>query len=113
MDLPGFSPGDTQAMGTFQQIVQHLGKPHLHLVLNAAYSTPLILSQIRAFSSFPVEDLVFTHLDEENQWGKLWNVVLGTNYTIRFLSAGQNIPGKFLQASAAHILPGQNPLEMA
>jgi flagellar biosynthesis GTPase FlhF len=53
--------------------------------------------------------LILTHLDEEPRWGKLWNVVLGTKYPVRFLSAAQNIPGEFLSATAERILIRQFP----
>jgi flagellar biosynthesis GTPase FlhF len=83
------------------------GAPRVHLVLNAAYDTSLLLAQTRAFSALPIKDLIFTHLDEEPRWGKLWNVVLGTNRPVRFFSAGQNIPGDFWVATAERILERQ------
>ena len=48
-----------------------------------------------------------SHLDEEGRWGKLWNLVLGTNYRVGWLSAGQNIPGTFMAATAQDILSRQ------
>ena len=63
-------------------------------------TTALLLAQTRAFSRLPVADLILTHLDEETAWGKLWNLVLGTNYALGFLSAGQNVPGRFCAAQA-------------
>jgi flagellar biosynthesis GTPase FlhF len=75
--------------------------------LNAAYEVPLLMAQIRAFSSLPIEDLILTHLDEEPRWGKIWNVVLGTNYPVRYLSAAQNVPGDFYPATAERILARQ------
>jgi flagellar biosynthesis protein FlhF len=82
-------------------------KCRVHLVLNAAYEAPLMVAQARAFASLPIEDLILTHLDEEPRWGKIWNVVLGTNYPVRFLSAAQNVPGEFLPATAERILSRQ------
>jgi len=55
----------------------------------------------RAFSQLPITNIIMTHLDEEPKWGKLWNLVLGTNYSIGHLSAGQNIPGEFVSATAS------------
>ena len=77
----------------------------MHLVLNAAYAVPLLLAQARAFDGLPVADLVLTHLDEETAWGKLWNLVLGTKYPLRLLSAGQNIPGRLLPARPELLAP--------
>jgi flagellar biosynthesis protein FlhF len=68
-----------------------------------------MMAQARAFAALPVEDLIITHLDEESRWGKLWNLALGTNYPIRYLSTGQNIPGDFCAASAEIILARQFP----
>jgi flagellar biosynthesis GTPase FlhF len=82
----------------------------VHLVLNAAYEAPLLLTQARAFAALPVTDVIFTHLDEEQRWGKIWNVVLGTNFTVSFLSAGQNVPGVWVRATPEQILSRQFPL---
>jgi flagellar biosynthesis GTPase FlhF len=86
-----------------------LGSPHIHLVLNGAYDIKVLLAQARAFSVLPLEDLIISHLDEEAHWGKLWNLTLGASLPIRHLSAGQNIPGEFWEASAERILACQFP----
>ena len=85
----------------------------MHLVLNGAYDISILLAQFRAFSVLPIEDLVITHLDEETSWGKLWNLVLGTNCSIRHFSAGQNIPGDLCEASANLIFARQFPGKQA
>jgi flagellar biosynthesis protein FlhF len=109
IDLPGV---DWRAPGAIQELAGQLrqfGEPHLHLALNGAYDTAVMVAQARAFAVLPMEDLIITHLDEESRWGKLWNLVLGTNYPIRYLSTGQNIPGDFCAASAEIILARQFP----
>jgi flagellar biosynthesis protein FlhF len=107
VDLPGINPKDSAALEGFQYFVSELPNARVHLVLNAAYDTRLLLVQARALSALPIADLIFTHLDEEHRWGKLWNFVLGTNYSIRSLSAGQNVPGEFWEASPEFILTQQ------
>ena len=104
-DLPGVDWRDAGAVAKLSLRIQELGTPHVHLVLNAAYETPLLLHQARAFSSCSIADLIFTHLDEETRWGKLWNLVAGTDLPIRFLSAGQNVPGHFREATPGLLLP--------
>jgi flagellar biosynthesis protein FlhF len=109
IDLPGV---DWRAPGAIEELagqLRQLGEPRLHLALNGAYDISVMLAQVRAFAVLPVEDLIITHLDEESRWGKIWNLVLGTNYPIRFLSTGQNIPGDFCAASAETILARQFP----
>lgn len=107
VDLPGI---DWRNPESLKELAQHLAfwrGAQVHLVLNGAYDANLLLTQARAFSSLPVSDIVFTHLDEETRWGKLWNVWLGTNYTVSRLSAGQNLPGEFWSADADLILKRQ------
>lgn len=125
IDLPGVDWRNPSAVRELKKMVEELdgaptvsqarrpaapqgGSPvRIHLVLNAAYEVPLLVAQARAFAALPIEDLILTHLDEESRWGKIWNVVLGTNYPVRFLSAAQNVPGEFFPATAERILTRQ------
>jgi len=107
VDLPGTNPSDPSGMEHLRQQIETLPSPQIHLVLNAAYESATLLTQVRAFASLPVTDLILSHLDEEPRWGKAWNLVLGTNYSLRLLSAGQNVPGDLLDASAQTILTRQ------
>jgi flagellar biosynthesis protein FlhF len=109
VDLPGVDWRNAAAIHELKRTLDGFRGSQVHLVLNAAYEVPLLLAQIRAFSSLPIDDLIFTHLDEEARWGKVWNVVLGTNYPVRFLSAAQNVPGEFVPATAERILARQFP----
>jgi flagellar biosynthesis protein FlhF len=107
VDLPGFDLHDSGSADRMRTQLSALPSPQVHLVLNAAYDIPVLLGQARAFSSMPVSDIIFTHLDEERRPAKLWNIVLGTNFSVRFLSGGQNIPGDFYAASPDVLLPRQ------
>jgi flagellar biosynthesis GTPase FlhF len=107
VDLPGVNATDSAGLAHLKLILTGIGKAEVHLVLNGSYESSLQLAQVRCFSELPIHDLIVTHLDEETRWGKIWNLVLGTNYSIRALSAGQNIPGDFLKASAEEILKTQ------
>ena len=98
VDLPGVDWQDAEALRGLGESLARFPGAQVHLVLNAAYATALLLAQGRAFASLPVCDLILTHLDEETAWGKLWNLVLGTEYALGHLSAGQNIPGRFCPA---------------
>jgi hypothetical protein len=109
VDLPGVNGNDPAALTELARRLEALPNAEVHLVLNAAYEGHLLLEQGRAFSGLPVTDVVLTHLDEEPRWGKVWNFVLGTNYTVGFLSAGQNLPGDFEQADPETMLAGFLP----
>lgn len=104
-DLPGVEAGDEEAMMQLERLLRTMPDASVSLVLNAAYDLTLLQAQVRDFARLPVTDLIFTHLDEEVRWSKLWNFVLGTNYSLSFLSAGQIIPGRFLRAAPETLFP--------
>lgn len=104
VDWPGVPAHDTAALADLARQLKAFESPQVHLVLNAAYDTIHLISQVRSFSVLSPTDLIATHLDEETRWGKLWNLVLGTNYSLRFLATGQNVPGDFVEPEAATLL---------
>ena len=109
IDLPGVDWRQPGAMQELAERLKQFGAPRLHLALNGAYDIAVTLAQARAFAQLPVEDLIITHLDEETRWGKLWNLALGAELPLRYLSTGQNIPGDICTASAEIILERQFP----
>ncbi len=109
IDLPGVDWRKPIALKELAGQLKQFGSPKIHLVLNGAYDISILLAQVRAFAALPIEDLIITHLDEETRWGKLWNLTLGTNYSVRCFSTGQNIPGDFCEASPEMIFSRQFP----
>jgi len=110
VDLPGIEAEDPRALVALKIQLASIPAPQIHLVLNAAYQTETLLAQWQAFAPFDPTDLILTHLDEEPSRIKLWNMVFGTNCIIRFLSAGQKIPGQFQSATPGLLFPAEfNP----
>lgn len=105
VDLPGVDASDAVAVEALREQLAGLPQAHVHLVLNAACETHILFEQLRAFLPLAPEDLIFTHLDEEQKRVKLWNFVLGTNLPLGFLSAGQKIPGDFGRADSVSLFP--------
>ena len=103
VDLPGVDAADSAAWTTLRNQLAAFPSPYVHLVLNAAYETDTLLAQYESFAGLNPTDVIVTHLDEEPRRVKLWNLILGTNCTIRFLSAGQKIPGEFQDAKQVGI----------
>ncbi len=110
IDLPGVDWRNPTAVAALGERLKEFLAPEVHLVLNAAYEVPILMAQLRAFRGLPIADVIFTHLDDEPRWGKLWNFMLGTNCMVRFLSAGQEVPGGFYDATSelllGRLLPG-------
>jgi flagellar biosynthesis protein FlhF len=109
VDFPGVDWTNRAVLDEFSTILQQIQNSQVHLVLNAAYELSILLEQIHAFAPMNPSDLIITHLDEEQTWGKIWSVVLGTKYPLRFLGAGQNIPGYLNLATSELMLTGLFP----
>jgi len=104
IDLPGVAANDAEGIKALAAQIALFPGAQVHLTLNAAYETSTLLAQARAFSSLPISSLVFTHLDEEQRWGKILNFALGTKFSLGNLSAGQNVPGEIFPATVEKIL---------
>lgn len=104
VDLPGVSASDAEGLRALSAQLAKFSGAHFHLTLNAAYETTTLLNQVRAFSSLPISSIIFSHLDEENRWGKMLNFALGTKFALGHFSAGQNVPGELVPASVEKIL---------
>jgi flagellar biosynthesis protein FlhF len=63
------------------------------LVLNAAYEADLLKRGYALGKEAGATHVVFTHLDEVPQWGKLWEFMLHGDLVPLFLSCGQNVSG--------------------
>lgn len=107
IDLPGVEANDAQAIADLRSQLALIPGVHIHLVLNAAYEIGPLLEQWNAFSICQPESLIFSHMDEESRRIKLWNLVFGTNCSIRFLSSGQKIPGMFQKAVPGLLFPAE------
>ena len=95
IDMPGVSMEDGHAMKAFEARAEELPDHDRYLVLNACYATKVLEDQIKAFMPMAPKGIILTHLDEEKSWGRLTNLLLGTNCPVCLLSGGQKIPGLF------------------
>jgi flagellar biosynthesis protein FlhF len=92
-DLPGLSPrrpADNAPLAKFldrERITERV------LVLNAAYDRAALHDAYAAGRDLGATHLVFTHLDEVPQWGKLWDYLFDEDVEPLFLSTGPSLTG--------------------
>lgn len=92
-DLPGLSvrrPADNAALAGWldqEQITERV------LVLNAAYDRAALRDAYAAGRDLGATHLVFTHLDEVSQWGKLWDYLFDETLEPLFISTGPSLTG--------------------
>ncbi len=111
VDIPGVDWRSKLSIEKLGEVIGEFQNPVVHLVLNLSYETRLLMEQVKSFSKIGFNDLIFTHTDEGAVKGKIFNFILGTNYTVGFLSGGQNIPGELYQGSFDTIFKGVFPQE--
>ena len=92
-DLPSLSPRrptDNAALATWldrERINERV------LVLNAAYDRASLRDAYAAGRDLGATHLVFTHLDEVPQWGKLWDYLFDEDIEPLFLATGPSLTG--------------------
>ncbi|WP_414661697.1 flagellar biosynthesis protein FlhF [Horticoccus sp. 23ND18S-11] len=93
LDLPALSvrrPADNAPIAAFldrEQIRERV------LVLNAAYDRASLRDAYAAGCDLGATHLVFTHLDEVPQWGKLWDYLFDESIEPLFLATGPSLTG--------------------
>ena len=92
-DLPSIStrwPDDNTALRAWldrEEIVERV------LVLNAAYDRPALREAYTAGRDLGATHVVFTHLDEVPQWGKLWDYLFDEDLEPLFAATGPSLTG--------------------
>jgi flagellar biosynthesis protein FlhF len=92
-DLPSISPrrpSDNAALGAWldrEQIFERV------LVLNAAYDRAAMREAYTAGRDLGATHVVFTHLDEVPQWGKLWDYLFDEEVEPLFVATGPSLTG--------------------
>lgn len=92
-DLPGLSlrsPSDNLPIRQFldrERIEQRV------LVLNAAYDHAALRAGYAAGRELGATHVVFTHLDEVSQWGRLWDYLIEGELEPLFLATGPSLTG--------------------
>ena len=109
-DLPGLSlrnPAENTALARFLDQEKFTGRV---LVLNAAYDAAMLRRAYAAGRDLGATHLVFTHLDELEHWGKLWDFLVDGDLAPLFLTTGSSLTGDLeedaLNAVLRRTLPG-------
>lgn len=92
-DLPGISlksPSENGELSKFLEREKFTGRV---LVLNALYDSSTLRRIYAAGADLGATHVVFTHLDELEHWGRLWDFLLEGELTPLFLATGPSLTG--------------------
>lgn len=114
VDLPGLSlrtPAENAPIRAFldaERIEQRV------LVLNAAYDHATLRAGYAVGREMGATHVVFTHLDEVAQWGRLWDYLIEGELEPLFLATGPSLTGDLetdaADAVARRTLPASEPI---
>lgn len=90
-DLPGFSLRDSWANAPIAEFLAREKIEQRVLVLNAAYDHGALRAGYAAGRALGATHVVFTHLDEVTQWGRLWEYLLDGGLEPLFLATGPSL----------------------
>jgi len=93
LDLAGVPLQDQRAWRGLGHLLSEFYVDTRVLVVNAAYESNLIRSTFDRAREVEATHVVFTHLDEIQHWGKLWEPLMEGGLNPLFFSRGQNISG--------------------
>jgi flagellar biosynthesis protein FlhF len=103
-DLPGISlrnPSENAPLAHFLDREKFTGRV---LVLNAAYDHAMLRRGYAAGRDLGATHLVFTHLDEVEHWGKLWDFLLDGELSPLFLATGSSLTGDLEEDAFSAVL---------
>ncbi|MCG8528188.1 MAG: hypothetical protein MI748_17540 [Opitutales bacterium] len=89
VDLPGISKNQPEQIRHFKSILDSLNIQTRIWVINSLYDTRTIGEQYQLAKSLGTTHQVFTHLDELENWAKIWKFVLAGSYPLVFMNSGE------------------------
>jgi len=96
-DMPAISLRDPEENDQIAEFLNREGIRHRILVLNAAYDQGILRSAFGAGRALGATHLVFTHLDEVQQWGRVWEYVCDGALEPLFLATGPALTGECVE----------------
>ena len=88
VDLPGISRHRAESIRNFKAILDELNIRSRIFVMNSLYDTRMLSSSYEIARKFEATHQTFTHLDELENWAKLWKFVLRGSLPLIFLNMG-------------------------
>ena len=92
IDTPGYGPAEWEDGRELAGALEKVQGVDVHLVLPATMKPADLRRIVERYEIFRPDKLVFTHLDETDSYGSIWNEALRTGKPVSFLCAGQAIP---------------------
>ena len=103
IDTPGFGPHETAQLLDLGGIKDSVGSIETHLVLSATTRLQDLRRTMTRYEACAPSRLLFTKLDETEEYGNLLELAHQTSLPLSYWSNGQRVPEDFEQADSARL----------
>ena len=104
VDTPGVGPLDRQQMIEMVEFLQRLVPQEVHLTMSVTTSFSEMKRINDNFSTLKPNRVLFTKLDETDNYGAMFSYELSTRKPMSYVTFGQNVPGDFSIAEPEKLL---------
>ncbi|MBL9205564.1 MAG: flagellar GTP-binding protein [Opitutaceae bacterium] len=104
VDVPALSLRNNAENATLARFLKTEKIDGRVLVLNAVYDLSTLRAAYSMGRDMGATHLVFTHLDELNHWGKLWDFLIDGELTPLFLATGPSLTGDLEEDAIGAVL---------
>lgn len=92
VDTAGRSPYNDEHLAELKQFVDACNPDEILLVLSAITESTDLIHIYQRFNLFEIDKIIFTKLDETNNYGQILNAIYEIKKPIAYLTNGQNVP---------------------
>lgn len=103
IDTPGFGPSETAQLMNLGQLKEQYGSIETHLVLSATTRMQDLRRTVARHNACAPSRLLFTKLDETEEYGNLFELAYQTTLPLSYWSNGQRVPEDFELAASARL----------
>lgn len=103
IDTPGFGPHETSQLMNLAGLKDSCGSIETHLVLSATTRMQDLRRTMTQYEACAPSRLLFTKLDETEEYGNLLELAHQTSLPLSYWSNGQRVPEDFEQADSARL----------
>ncbi|RPH77118.1 MAG: flagellar biosynthesis protein FlhF [Nitrospiraceae bacterium] len=103
IDTPGFGPHETSQLMSLGGLKDSYGSIETHLVLSATTRMQDLRRTMTQYEACAPSRLLFTKLDETEEYGNLLELSHQTSLPLSYWSNGQRVPEDFEQADSARL----------
>ena len=104
IDTPGISHNDVYGISELKALLEGIRPVEVHLLISAATREKDFQNIFRKFGLLPIHCLLFTKVDETEEYGSMLNAAVRTQLPLSYFADGQQIPENLQKGSLDRLI---------